>query len=258
MAGNENALLTLSGFFRDHLVWILGLIPFAFVALKLLWVSHGDLEIIAFLLKDLDIVSLVLSTITPLLPIAAVWAYLYWLDWYGFLSVNERDNLPNWARPDQNGPGANILGVALLMPISLISLAVIVIFYTWHLRSRRRTYRKRMLRFGADIPGLGAPIRLSPLTYILNVLLSSVMYVGVNWLPAEIITIDNAKPAVATVLSSDRDWTTYMQPNRQLKIVSTKDVKSRQPCSGKASVWTAPIFFVITRSLDDPNPPCAQ
>lgn len=151
-----------------------------------------------------------------------------------------------------------VLGTALIMPISLLSLTVVAILYTSHLYSRRRTYRKRMLSYGADIPGLGAPMRISSVGYVLNVLFSTVMYVGANWLPAEIISVDNAQPAVATILSSNAQWTTYIQSDRQLKIISTKDVKSRQPCSSKASVWTSPLYFVITGSIDNPNPPCAR
>ena len=81
MLPDERTLPTPAEFVRKNFVWILGLIPIAAAGVRILTASGGDSEVFLYLLRNLNVVQLVLATIMPLVPLGSFWALIAWIDW---------------------------------------------------------------------------------------------------------------------------------------------------------------------------------
>jgi hypothetical protein len=125
----ETKLLpTPSEFLRDHLVWVLGIAPFVAAAFNVMIISTGDLEVFAYLLQNLSLVSLVLGVTLPLIPPAIVLISLVWLSQRTAIPRDERTKLRSYFWQ----PRALIMvavGLAMQMIWIFFTGSLIIIYY---------------------------------------------------------------------------------------------------------------------------------
>lgn len=73
MSDDDSALLPEPRkFIRENPVWVLGLAPFALVAINLLTISNGDPEVYGYLLQNLSVSAIVLGVVLPVTAPAIV------------------------------------------------------------------------------------------------------------------------------------------------------------------------------------------
>jgi hypothetical protein len=239
-------------FIRDNLIWILGLVPFALAAIKILLVSGADSEVLRYLVQDLNVVALVLSTTLPLLPILVFWVCIGWLEWRKTLAPDIRAAL-GWI----NYPAYIFIG-PILLTMRLIDFIVNVVLLITFLIARPLMYRRRERRFGADQAGRGPPIRLATPEAVFALFLSYLITATVTWIPAEIISVKGEDPIAGYVLSSNDQWTTFYAGRGQIHIVRTTEVGSRAACEELTSVFFKPLANAIFAPNQNQRPPCPQ
>ncbi|OBJ33984.1 hypothetical protein A5631_01075 [Mycolicibacter heraklionensis] len=87
-------------------------------------------------------------------------------------------------------------------------------------------------------------VMLLVIVAILGVLSSPVLYLlgGVGmWLPQERIEAANTEISPVYVLSSDDNWTSYMDENRKVHLVTTSEITSRDTI-GSSGSWLGKSF----------------
>lgn len=230
----------LADFVRNNILWCLGLLPFAIAAVNILSVSGGDPAIFGYLIKGLNIGSLVIGVILPLIPVFIIWTALMWV-------IANPHRLTDW-RAMVRLPGfALMLAVAIsIATIQLGYLAIIVfsliMWGSWKGVAAVRTACRRRAR-GPLAPAVHAPPYDYPLliAFLLLTSLLSLIYMPYNWLPDESIKVKGAEPAMGKVLSWDEVWTTYLGLYGKVVIVHSDDVEWRHPCENSGSIVTQSI-----------------
>ena len=217
---------SLPTFLRDHLVWVLGLVPLVLAALNILWISHGDSEVFAYLLQNLNLVALVLGTILPLISPAIVIISLVWLSHLTAMSEEERAKSP---------VGWKILS-AIMIPFGMLFMqlhfviltAIVIILLFLYYLFQRGWNKRSQIRYGVDVHT--NPL-LPPYFLVLALLLPMVSqaFQGSGWIPYEVLHLKD-RPVSGQVLSADKEWTTFLDSSQHVQIVPTENVKSREPC----------------------------
>ncbi|WP_457135493.1 hypothetical protein [Mycobacteroides abscessus] len=204
----------------EHTVLKLTLLAIGFVALRILIVSRGDSDTLRALVQNLNVTAIVLATILPLVTTTVVLAFV--------LAVLSGFNKSR----DQNGVGSIVATLVFLGPLTAaicwfampmkylvfagILSVVMVLVYLGSWRSDK--FKQIFQAFGA--------------LYILVLLVAGlfivVAQVGV-WLPRERLTVGPSKTGTVYVLSSDEQWTKYLDGDtHKVRIVATNDVKQRE------------------------------
>lgn len=241
---SRTALDKLPPYVREHIVWILGLFPFLFAAVQVIYVSGGDPTVAGYMLKNLNVVTVLLAVSLPLISTMMTVAALYHF-WLAKRTPKEqRGNTFNFY-----GYLAGIgIGIgALSMPLFIFAFLSVLIAVFWVIFAvARRIQRKNLLRFGESgtVPSMDSVITVSvlllPACFVLTAVL--VMYSSM-WLPREKIDVKGQESSSGQVLSSDGDWTIYLESTtnrRTVRIVRTTDVISRTPCNEPNSVVMLP------------------
>lgn len=230
----------LADFVRKNILWFLGLLPFAIAAVNILSVSAGDPAIFGYIIKGLNIGSLVIGVILPLIPVFIIWTALMWI-------IANPSHLSDW-RTSLKMPGFTVLlAVAIsLATIQLgylaIILASLIMWGSWKAVAAARTRRRRKA-WGPQAPPVHAPPYDYPLllTFLLLTSLMSLVYMPYGWLPDESIKVKGSEPAMGKVLSWDEVWTTYLGLYGKVVIVHSDDVEWRHPCDVEGSIVTKSI-----------------
>jgi hypothetical protein len=241
MPETKFSLPTPSEFLRVHLVWILGITPFLVAALNVLLISRGDPEIFAYLLQNLSLVQLVLGVTLPLIPPAIVLILLGWLGQQTAIRKNKRAKLPKYPWPiwPITTPLAILLIISSLIFVFMVMQMIwvlltgpLLIHFYLNQQAAKHEYRRSQLRYGANVElepfrgyGWSALLALLALIVIESFLLS-----GTTWIPNEIIHLKDRALVSGQVLSSDQEWTTFLDNHWHVQIVRTQDITSREPC----------------------------
>lgn len=245
---------TLAGFIREHLTWVLGLVPFAVAAINLLVLSGGNPQTFGYLLQSLNIVSLLLGVVIPLIPLIIIWGALVW-----FIVDRIRPKVPYSANRFM-ADAVVATGFAFCVVTALLGyLAIIAGSFVMHAFGNLLVWlknRKRQRIFGARalIPrfeyGYGVLFQ-----YLVFACLLSALFLPQTWLPTEVVTVKSAKPATGRILSSTEDWTIYMEPGLggKVNVVHTTDVESRVPCILQPTVFAKSIAGVLAQRRDRVN-----
>lgn len=201
---------------------MLTLLAIGFVALRILIVSRGDSDTLRALVQNLNVTAIVLATILPLVTTAVVLTFVL-----AILNAFNKDR-----RREPNAIGSIVATVVLLgpltaaicwfaMPMKYVGIAGIlsIVLVFVYLGSWRSDKFKQMFQ------ALGV-------FYIIVLLIAGlfivIAQVGV-WLPRERLTVGASKTGTVYVLSSDEQWTKYLDGDtHKVRIVETKDVKQRE------------------------------
>ena len=193
-------------------------------------ISTGDPEVFAYLLQNLSLVSLVLGVTLPLIPPAIVLISLGWLSQRAAIPKDERTKLPSYFWQ----PWALIVvavGLAMQMIWIFFTGSLIITYYLARQWGKYRD-RRSQLRYGVDVEL--KPLR-RPGGSLMLVLLAAMgieifLITSASWIPHEIIQIKDSGPVSGQVLSSDEEWTTFLDRSHHVQIARTENVTSRQPC----------------------------
>ena len=246
MANEDNALPTLTTFVGRHITWVLSLLPFVLVGIKLLSNSGGDIEVFRYLLQDVNIVVLLMASIVPLIPIAVFWMWVMIIEW--FISTPRSQ----WRIPFATWLVVPLIGglIALLFFMStgaLIGCIVLVLFLIGSRWSIRWLHRKD------DVdPYENEPIRTEFLQIFMFAVMAALITAPSMWLPTEIVKVRNWN-YVGYVLSTSDQWTTLLERDKTIHVFQSSDVVSRKPCS--RDNWLIRPLNQIG-STKTPNTPC--
>ncbi|NOR03233.1 hypothetical protein HGK72_24610 [Mycolicibacterium fortuitum] len=204
----------------EHTVLLLTLLAIGFVALRILIVSRGDSDTLRALVQNLNVTAIVLATILPLVTTGVVLAFVM-----AILSGVNKKRAGNGS--------ASIFGISVTlgpltiaicwfsMPVKYLILAgilsvILVFVYRGAWRSEK---------FKGMFQALG---KLYLIVLGIAALFIVLAQVGV-WLPRERLTVGPSKTGTVYVLSSDEEWTKYLDGDtHKVRIVPTKDVKQRE------------------------------
>jgi hypothetical protein len=105
------------GSWRDHIAWIVALVPVTIAIIRIFFVSSGGGNVLAELARTLNVTSLAVSTVVALLPVLAGWVTYF--AWILVARSNESADREKFA-------------VALIAAISsTIFMLIIWLFTTW-------------------------------------------------------------------------------------------------------------------------------
>ncbi|WP_157575996.1 hypothetical protein [Mycobacterium sp. GA-2829] len=224
----------------EHLALWLTIAAIGFVAIRILIVARGDSDIFRALVQNLNVTAIVLATILPLVT-TVIWLLFVLL----LISAADKARTKNEAAAPgerRTHPSAAVVAYALVFGPPVIAVcwfampmkyavfagvlsALLVIFYVGSWRGRKfRT-------FFQTIGALVAAFVLIAGVYVV------IAQVGV-WLPRERLSIGNERTGTVYVLSSDQEWTKYLDDQtHKVKIIPTKDVLKREAISDD-DTWT--------------------
>lgn len=230
----------LADFVRKNILWFLGLLPFVIAAVNILSMSGGDPAIFGYIIKGLNIGSLVIGVILPLIPVFIIWTALMWI-------VANPPHVTDW-RIALKMPGfVFLIAVAIsVVTIQVGYLAIIllslIMWGSWKGVAAVRTMCRRRTS-GPQASVVHAPPYDYPLliTFLLLTSLMSLIYMPYGWLPDESIKVKGSEPALGKVLSWDEVWTTYLGLDGKVVVVHSDDVEWRHPCENVGSVVTKSI-----------------
>jgi hypothetical protein len=215
----------------EHRIWLWTLVPIGYVGLRILIVSRGNSDTLRALVQNLNVTAIFLATILPFVSVAFVLLFALFVasaaeQWM------KRDELVRLGKPKRAWLNTLLQGVVIALPFAavlawyampmkyvitaavMIAVLFVVFLVSWRTRNFARAFSV-----------------LSSL-YILILVVASVVIllsqVGV-WLPRERLTINGSYTGIVYVLSSDDQWTKYLDAGDHLvRIVSTKDVTRRE------------------------------
>lgn len=241
-------------FLREHLIWVLGLAPFLLAAIKFLTASGGNPQVFNYLLLNLNLVALMLSIGLPVLPLAGFWGVVAYCD--------KRFSIPEGERKEQAywvvfaaclAFGASLAGMNVIHAITSVSLVMLILF-TRAYDFRRNKRHLGSTRFRMRHLLEGPPFDAFP--YVMVIAFQLLFTAGISWISTENITIkdegNTSTQIVAQVISVDSPWTTILvTKSRQIRIVETENIVSREPCKADASIWGSTVSTVISGLLDN-------
>ncbi|MBY4400732.1 hypothetical protein HQO26_05325 [Rhodococcus fascians] len=185
--------------------------------LRIIQVSRADPEVLRTLIQTLDVTTIVLATMLPLMPTLALIAMMEAFDWHRQKPKELRPKLPPWFTMIP----IVLLGVLVYVPwlLLLSYTATYLGFEIW-----RRRKKSKGLDSNYRITFVGTAVALIAFTLFNG---------GTMWLPHENVKIDGQPEQSAYVLSSDVRWTTLLMDKGTVRIAPTATVTNRQPCHAK-------------------------
>jgi hypothetical protein len=231
-------------------IWLLGLIPVFLACLHLIMVSRGNAETLRSLVENVNVTAWVLATTLPLGTTVLTW-------WFVFFAVTTRRRPPRGRQ--ETGLSLIVVGVFVAfvdffaMPLYygvinfVIVAALILCVVGFGVIAR--------LRHRPVSPGsMSRLAKVWALVFVLGPLLIWLGFLGV-WLPQEQLTVGPLNVGPAYVLSSDDQWTKYMDGARNVHIVPSFEVECREAIQTSESKWRKTLYsrwFADTRRGDQP------
>jgi uncharacterized membrane protein YphA (DoxX/SURF4 family) len=251
-SNNESSWSTPAEFFRQHIVWVLGLLPVFLAGLKILVLSEGDGQLLRFLLKDLNVVALMLATLMPVLPLAAFWALVAWVVWLRSPTRESgRTIIAEWI----DFPAFLILlilllfipAVTLIMSVGLLIFMIVMqMFVHWVATGLPKHNPTRI--------AVSKQLLFVWLYSMLIIFIAATALMPVLWMPMELLKTHGSNPEPGYVLSMDKDWTTFLDRGNTVHIVKTADIESRSACF--VGDWTQKPIVQLYSHHRSRNPPC--
>ncbi|KKC00888.1 hypothetical protein [Mycolicibacter arupensis] len=219
------------GMLSEGSIWLWGLAPVLFAALRVLMVSRGDSETLRALVQNLNVTALVLSTLLPLAPLAAFWAMLIVL--VVKIIARRQESSKIMTPPFVLFLVFTMSFACFAMPLRYLVysagfFAVIALFVACAFILHRMSMASaaKYVQKGAAVWVLGIP-----LAAIVSLFAQSGM-----WVPKERIVARNIEVSPVYVLSSDERWTSYMNDKHKVHLVPTPDI-ARREAIGSSGSW---------------------
>jgi hypothetical protein len=247
VADQDQLLPEPRSFIRENLIWILGIIPFALAGIRVIVVSNGDVEVLRFLMKDLDVIVLMLATILPLLPLASFWLLIAWVDWVRTTPREKRLLFARWA--DLIIPGALFL-VAMFIQTAFLIFSIIMLVLILGVRKFISCHSKRHPRYAE----VNDPFREDMILFCALAVAPLLINSTAIWLPIEQVKIAEDE-LTGSVLSNDGDWTTFLDRDTQIHMFKSSEIEARTACS-YANWATKPILKLTPSDSSSPTLVC--
>jgi hypothetical protein len=208
------------------LIWVLGLTPFAIAAINIMAISYGDSQVFTYILRNLDLVPLILGMILPLIPVAIIWFLIAW--------ISQRYAVPKASRPEvsltamQIGSAILILALLAIQVTYLVAMALTLVVINLHQRWTR--HRTKVRRYATALMLSCSRFDWSDINYV-DIYRSYICSAigSASWIPDEAIGLKNSKAVSGQVLATDKEWTIFLIRGTGVRIVHTSDVLSRDP-----------------------------
>lgn len=220
---------------RTALYWFLGVIPILFACLQLMIVAHGDTETLRSLVQTLNVTALALGT---LLPLAC--AVITLISILAFLRIFTNGPKPRTRQRVVNA----LIGITLVLLIDFyampilhfviigaifLAIVVLAILLAIAFAVFRLPVESRQKLVQGSAIGFAVILLFAPLFIMIG-------FLGV-WMPQERISMSSTKIEPAYVLSSDGEWTKYMDGEHKVHIVRTKEITRRVVVDVPRSTW---------------------
>jgi hypothetical protein len=240
----------IASFVREHAVWCLGLLPFVVATINIVVLSGGKPQVFGYLVKNLDIVGLILSSCVPLISVICLWATSVWLS---------TDS--NWRSKSRSDIESMLYIFALfgflisLMTTQLTYLMVMAFSFAVHgYRYMRARCRNRLVKdtFGVrylvtPLPRYGYAHLIASLGLICFI---SILFLPPTWLPTENIEVRNTAPFSGQMIALDGEWTMLLRSTGNVQIVHTADMESRVPCEDSQFLLGRSTAEMLARSAN--------
>lgn len=228
------------------------MLPFAIIGIKFVTISGGNTEVFRYLVQNLNLTVLLMSTIVPLIPTAVFWFYVIGAEWFFSVPRDQRTfGVADWIAIPIIGFS---LWLPLLMPAAQFVANVGLVVLMLILRGAFRRLSRWLIKRGHDVnPDNADPIRTEFLQTFMMGVVAAVVTVPAIWLPTEIINVRGSEPKVGYVLSMQDQWTTFLDRDKKIHTVKSSQVESRSACAS-ASWAVRPIIEVFSTKM--PNPAC--
>ncbi|MGE2833888.1 hypothetical protein [Mycobacterium sp. SMC-4] len=234
----------------ERTYWLLGLVPVTLVALQILIAAKGDPNTLRSLVQNLNITAIFLATVLPFALVVLAFLCLS-------VALTELSSCRRMRASDPMNPalasaltrlgGAfalGLLGTALsvaTMP-TILFVTTLAICTTWlGLYMGGDSKHRFTTLFQAIVP-----------VYLFAVMAAGVVFVLTSgmWLPREQLTFGRAQTGAVYVLSSDSEWTKYLdEATNSVEIVSTKYVTKREIMPDDDNWTNQTVAELISRYL---------
>ncbi|MFC3774379.1 hypothetical protein [Mycolicibacterium holsaticum] len=232
----------------EGLIAGVGVIAVVYVSLRLLVVARGNSDTLRALAQNLNFTAIFVASILPFVTVGLAVLVFAFLSsaagvWQGHVIPRRADQTRKQAAQTQ--VVAAILTLFLLlvvgwwsMPlkyaaVSVIAGGILLVVYVLSMFLHKLAGLLKAL--------LGLYLVLLALVGVVLM----IVQVGM-WLPRERLTVRGSQTDVVYVLSSDGEWTKYLDAaSHKVKIVRTKYVERREPMKDEVSTWnmTASEYF---------------
>jgi len=212
--------------------------------------SGGKPQVFGYLVKELDVVGLIISAGVPLVPVIFLWGALVWFS---------TDS--NWLMKRRTDIGAMLyimafFGLILSLFTTQLTYLGVMAFsfgvYGW--RWARVAFRNRRdkILYGDSFPLLPSP-RYGYVQLIASlglICFLSIISFASTWLPTENIEVRDMTPFSGQMIASDSDWTMFLRSAGNVQIVRTADMESRVPCEDSQMILGRTIAEILARSAN--------
>lgn len=235
--------------FKGHLLAVLSMLAVTIAALRVLVVSGGDEATLRALLATLDVKTVMLATLVPLLPLVVfyVCAYVEVSFWRGRWRTDSAViRILRVVNP------VIAIGVLALIPwLSMLILATVVVVLAaghWgvnRVRVRRGRDKHRAERYW------NAVIGLQVLALLVTLFISRSM-----WLAPQVLVVRGQPPQIVYVLEKDtRQLTVLVHDTTRVLTIERDEVESLAFCSLERRTWPSVASWLDGRS-DRVTPRC--
>ncbi|WP_029151241.1 hypothetical protein [Microbacterium indicum] len=209
-----------------HAAILIAILPVVVAAIRVMLYSGGDPVVMKTLVETLNILTLLLGTFLPLLPL---------LVYFAFQMLMARTPAFNAAIRTAKGRLALFAGAAfwlLLGPfpatVWLVGAVVFGLVTGWLLLRYVKPWR-RLHEWMAPGPGKTPPTSPAYITTIVLLVTLLVVPQGM-WLPLERVTRSGSADQFVYVLKDAEGWTTTITNNRSIDVFKSSEVTARVVC----------------------------
>ena len=217
----SSPLPILHPFVREHLGLLVAGSPLVLVALRLMQLSKGDPAVAAALLQTVNVSTVILATLTALLPVVLFLTGLMMLaglgsfrKWLTHPSATVKTVFGAWFMLFTFVAATSSQLMALALVGGMTGLGVL----NWWIRWKRK-------RRGVTTSEL-APTE----PIILALIILMIMLSQSPWLPQERIALETGTTRVGYVLNPGQEPTTVLWREGGLAYLKSTEIKERQPC----------------------------
>jgi hypothetical protein len=212
-------------FISDHVAWILGLAALLFACARVVVAAGGNTETLKSLMQDLNVTALVGATLLPFTSTVLFWCLIFRLLFLiGKKMGKDKEPLSPHITEIILAWGLTLLVIWFTMPliylvanIGVVVLIGIMGFLGW--------VGEKLSNWVKTLFDLAGTIIVALL--LISVVVALFKFAGV-WLPNERIKVAGQHPVIGYVLSSDANWTKYMDEGKHICIVPSKSVTQRE------------------------------
>lgn len=244
-------------FIRDQPTWLIGLIPLLVVGLDVLIISHGNIQILGYIVRGMTVTTVVFGIFLPLVPAMLGLAALT------YLMVRWDPEIKSEPRTTRvfSDLTAAIAAVIVFLTCAVQYVVILALLAIYFIGSAALRFAKRRSKsqnsFDSENSMSNSVKNSSWAALAIFYIISFTLLNSANWIPRENVGINHGNSYTAQVLSTDGEWTNLLTAAGRIVIVHTKDIVSRQPCSSGSHI--AHVLNQSPVNLGSKlNPPCIE